>query len=91
MFGEGGVIAGDTLDVDIAPEVEDFLADGILEAPGEGEGEDHGGDADDGSAGCQAQDEPGEGPLTIESDPAGDEGGYVQVDVLCAGRPDAGF
>ena len=74
------------MDVDIAPEIEDFLADGVLEAPGKGEGEDHSRDADNGSADGQPEDEPGEGPLTVKSDTAGDKGGYVQIAKFITGR-----
>ena len=82
LFGQGGVVAGNALDADVAPEIEDLLADGVLEAPGEGEGKDHRADADYGSADGQPEDEPGKGPLAVEGNPAGNEGGDVQMLVI---------
>ena len=77
-FRERGFIAREALDADVPPQIEHFLTDGILKAIGKGQRKDHGPHADHGRADRQPDNEPGEGPLTVESDSSGYKGGYIQ-------------
>ena len=73
------MVAREALNADISPEIEDLLADRILEAIGKGQGQDHGRDADHRCADGQSDDKTGKRPLAVESDPPGYKGCYVQA------------
>ena len=79
FFGDRVVVGGKMLYADMSPEIEDLLADGILESVGKGKGQQHGGYADHGCRDRQPDDKAGKGPLPVKSDASGYKGVYIQT------------
>ena len=80
FFRDAAPVGGEVLYPQMAPEIEDLLADGILEAVGKGQGQQHGCHADHRCRYCQPDDKTGEGPFPVKGDSTGYKSRYIQTD-----------